>query len=104
MFGLCYHMRLFNFLFLNMHPKRYPQTTNAEPKGCQSEPRNLQKHDLCNRIEKGSEKYVIYKIPMPKIIKQTIANKLLNSMPKGCQNGANIDDTTHQKTMPKLVL
>ena len=29
--------------------------------------------------------------------------KTLNLMPKGFQNGANIDAKTHQKSMPKLV-
>ena len=94
-----------------MEPKR----DQREPNQTQSEPMNLQKQHLCNRVEKVSNQLdsrdyppepffiKIYKNNIPKKHEKTNHQQSLKSMPKGCQHGAKIDAKTNYKSMPKLV-
>ena len=96
-----------------------------EPKGCQSEPRELQKHLLRKRIQKGCqgdagapervprkrpEHHILAAILVQNPFKMQLKihskikrGKAWKRIPKGFQNGAEIDAKTHLKAMPKLV-
>ena len=84
-----------------------------EPKGSQSEPRNVQKPHLRNRVEKVTKRCGtgadFWKTCCVKINKELYQESIkkrspknIDLMPKGCQNGAKFYLETYQKPMPKL--
>ena len=72
--------------------KRVTKVTNTEPKGCQTEPRNLQRCLLRKRVEKGSKKGVAYPAFgshfVSEIYKKCIRKFIQKSIAKNIQNNA----------------
>ena len=112
-----FDLKKINSKWINKGTPNYQNGTKGKKgnqKGGKSEPRDIQKHHLRNRVEQmmKTERPNIYlwdpflitidRNPILKI-KKNDHPKTWNLMPKEFQNGANIDAKTHKDSMQKLV-